>query len=177
MRVGSENDWFAWLTLVGLSPPREASPPPPGWNLISIELPEYYGRNVVLLDCVFGLLCDPPFAGAAMCTGEFAMISGESATPMIFDRLRSCAAGRETSAEELPFTEFDSTNYHDLYGLSLIAALGRWDFWIVPSDRPYMLRFSHDGFCTAGAKSAAMIDQLSNWLKERKFGFSRAGAF
>ena len=177
MRVGSKNDFLSWLTALGLPLPREGVRAPADWKLVSVELPEYYGRNTLLIDAIFGLLSDPPFAGAAMCTGEFAMISDESATSMIFDRLRSCATGQSSCAEETYFTEFDRADYDDLYSLSLIAALGRWDFWIVASDRSYIARFSHDGFCIVGTKSVAMIDRLIVWLNDLEFGFSHVHGF
>ena len=170
MIVGSFTDFRAWLASTGAtwsgSAPVVAEPV----QRMSITLPETYQRHIAVIDAVFEPLAEPPFRGAALYVAE-SWVRGEEATPIMFNRLRSCALERKCEINEEPFTAFEPEEYDDLYALTLLAALGRWDAWVVARTRPYVIWISNDGFFDIDTSEVPVYERLAARVAAARFPF------
>jgi hypothetical protein len=166
MIVGDTNEFSKWLASDGMSwVPRKITTPYKTRQL-SIRLPDTYLRMIALIDIVFQPFAGEQFKGAAIYVAEFDT-GGEIASKMLFDRIRSLVSGREVDLAINDFTQFSATEYDDLYGLFLFAALGSWDAWLVARDCREVIRIHSAGFLEVDAENIAILDVLRERCKER----------
>lgn len=170
MIAGSFADFRAWLSGGGVALSGDAPTIAGAVRRLSITLPERYRRHIAVIDAVFEPLAEPPFCGAALFAAE-SWVWGEEATPMMFNRLRSCAVGRKCDVNEEKFTAFEPHEYDDFYALTLLATLGRWDAWVVARSRPYVIWISNDGFFDIDTSEAPVYERLAARLAAAGFPF------
>ena len=170
MLVGSSKNFRDWLVGSGVALSGNALQIVGSARRLCISLPERYQRHIVVIDAVLEPVASPVFRGAALYAAE-SWVWGEEATPMMFNRLRSCALGRIAEVNGEPFTAFGPEEYDDFYALTLLATLGRWDAWVVARGQPYVIDISHHGFFDVETSEAPVYDRLAARLKAAGFSF------
>lgn len=140
---------------------------------LSAELPDTYSRSIVFFDAILQPFISAQLADAALYVVNSALWT-ETATPLLFDRFRASAAMRRlSSVDDEGFTSFEGAAFDDLYGLSLLAALGRWDGWVVLGQPSYLVELSHDGFISIATALGTLLDAVAERFAEAQFPFQR----
>lgn len=173
MTIGKREDFEHWLhgKSIMLGP---NGPYIPGIvDRLSGELPVSYSRMIAFCDVILHPFFTLPVSGAAMSACNSALWD-ETVTPLLFNRYRASVIRMENDVMDTEFTAFESAEFDDLYALSLITGLGRWDAWIVREDPAYVVELSHDGFATVTmSANPTLAGLIANRLSEAGFCCSK----